>query len=101
MLDLFTQLCLAIKHVHDRKILHRDLKPGNIFLTSSGLVKLGDFGLSTVLNNTHTKVEGMMGTPYYIAPEMLLGEKHDFSCDVWALGIILHELLSLQPPFMG
>jgi NIMA (never in mitosis gene a)-related kinase len=52
VLHLFVQLCLAIKHVHDRKILHRDLKSQNVFLTSGGLVKLGDFGVSRVMGNT-------------------------------------------------
>ena len=81
--------------------MHRDLKPGNIFLCKSGLLKLGDFGLSTVLNNTQSKVEGMLGTPYYIAPEMLLGEKHNFASDIWSLGVILFEMTTLKPPFMG
>lgn len=101
ILDFFCQMCLALKHVHDRKTLHRDLKPSNVFLTKAGMIKLGDFGLSCVLNNTKSKVHGMIGTPYYISPEMLYGEKVDFKSDIWAMGVILYEMCALHPPFMG
>src|SRR3990167_1383339 len=57
ILDMFTQLCLAVKHIHDRKIVHRDLKSQNIFLTRMGMVKLGDFGISRVLNHTHDMLQ--------------------------------------------
>lgn len=66
VLTLFIQLALAIKHIHDRKILHRDLKADNVFLTSSGLLKLGDFGVSRVLRNTCELAATQIGTPYYM-----------------------------------
>ena len=71
VLDRFTQICLSIKHVHDKKILHRDLKSQNIFLTKKGLVKLGDFGISRVLSNTKSKAKTVVGTPYYLSPEII------------------------------
>jgi len=58
------QVCLAMKHIHDRKVLHRDLKSHNIFLTKSNMVKLGDFGIAKMLTNTHQLVKTMVGTPY-------------------------------------
>lgn len=68
VLDIFIQISLGLKHIHDRKILHRDLKTQNIFLTSSGLVKVGDFGVSKVLRNTVELASTMIGTPLYMSP---------------------------------
>ena len=72
VLDWFTQICLALKHCHDRKVLHRDLKAGNLFLTQRGLLKLGDFGVSTILDSTLTRARTAIGTPYYMSPEIVL-----------------------------
>jgi len=71
VLNWFTQMCLALKHVHDRKVLHRDLKSQNIFLTKKDMVKLGDFGIAKVLADTRSKAETVVGTPYYLSPEMI------------------------------
>lgn len=71
VLNWFTQICLAMKHCHDRKILHRDLKAQNIFLTTNGIVKLGDFGIAKVLNSTVEKAVTIVGTPYYLSPEII------------------------------
>lgn len=70
ILDWFVQICLALKHVHDRKILHRDIKTQNIFLTSKKMVKLGDFGISKVLESTGEFSKTTVGTPYYFSPEI-------------------------------
>lgn len=63
VLDWFVQVCLAIKHVHDRKVLHRDLKSQNVFLSKTGMVKLGDFGIARVLSKTKDMAKTMVGTP--------------------------------------
>eukprot|EP00605_Chrysophyceae_sp_TOSAG23-4_P001553 GSChrysophyteH1.ASY1.ANO1.1702.1 assembled CDS len=104
VLHMFVQLVLAMKHVHDRKILHRDLKSQNVFLVSNGskpLVKLGDFGVSRVMDRTMDLASTMVGTPYYMPPEICNNTKYNSKCDVWSLGIILYELLALRYPFDG
>lgn len=71
ILDIFTQSCLALKHIHDRKIVHRDIKAQNIFLTKKKIVKLGDFGIAKVLNSTMQLCKSIVGTPYYLSPEII------------------------------
>jgi NIMA (never in mitosis gene a)-related kinase len=66
ILTWFVQMALALKHVHDRKILHRDLKTQNIFLTSKGEIKIGDFGIARVLQHTYDCANTAIGTPYYL-----------------------------------
>lgn len=99
IIDWFTQICLGLKHVHDRKILHRDLKCQNIFLTKTNLIKLGDFGIARVLSSTRENAKTMVGTPYYLSPEIVENRPYSFKSDVWSLGVILYELCSLRPPF--
>ncbi len=101
VLNIFVQLCLAIKHIHDRKILHRDLKCQNVFMTSSGICKLGDFGVSRVLRSTAELAATQIGTPYYMSPEIMNNQKYNSKTDIWSLGIILYELVCLRLPFQG
>ena len=81
------------------RVLHRDLKAGNVFLTSRNLVKVGDFGISKVLDSTAQLARTTIGTPYYLAPELINGEAYDFKADVWALGVLLYEMMALRRPF--
>jgi len=99
ILDWFTQLCLGMKHIHDRKIIHRDLKGANVFLTSKGIVKIGDFGIAKVLAATMAKARTVVGTPYYLAPEVIQSQPYTISADVWSMGVMLYELCALKPPF--
>jgi NIMA (never in mitosis gene a)-related kinase len=99
ILDWFTQICLAIKHIHDRKILHRDIKSQNIFLTKNGLVKLGDFGIAKCLNMTIDKAKTIVGTPYYLSPEIVQNRPYSFKSDIWSLGVLLYEMCALKMPF--
>lgn len=70
ILGWFTQICLAIKHIHERRYIHRDLKCENVFMTKEGLVKLGDFGIAKSLKQSMEKVKTVVGTPYYMSPEI-------------------------------
>lgn len=101
ILDWFTQLCLAIKHIHDRKIVHRDLKSQNIFLTRIGMIKLGDFGISKILTHTQEFLCTFVGTWYYISPEIIMSKPYNFKTDIWSLGVILYEMCCLRLPFRG
>ena len=101
VVNIFTQICLAVKHVHDKRVLHRDIKGRNIFMTKSGLVKLGDFGVSTILNSHKQQCMTAVGTPNYIAPEIFNMQKYKYEADIWSLGILLYKLCCLQYPFNG
>ena len=99
ILNWFTQICLALKHCHDRKILHRDLKAQNVFLTKRNLVKLGDFGIARVLSTTISRAKTVVGTPYYLSPEIVENKPYNFKSDIWSLGVLLYEICALKPPF--
>ena len=70
VLNIFVQVCLGLKHCHDKKIMHRDIKPLNLFMTKSGGVKLGDFGISRVMNQTKSLARTRVGTYYHMSPEV-------------------------------
>lgn len=96
ILNWFLQICFALDYVHQQKILHRDIKTTNIFVTSSGAVKLGDFGISKLLENTEDAAMTVVGTPYYMSPEVCQSKPYTYKSDVWALGCVLYELCSLE-----
>jgi len=95
----FTQSILALKYIHDLHILHRDLKSGNFFLSKSGNIKMGDFGIAKVLECTAAVAKTQIGTPYYLSPEICKGEPYAWGSDVWSMGCILYELCALRVPF--
>lgn len=99
----FVQLCLALQYIHSEKVLHRDLKTSNIFLTvgpnGEEVVKLGDFGISRVLENTTDGAVTIVGTPYYMSPEVCRSEPYNWKSDIWALGCVLYELCMLKHAF--
>uniref|UniRef100_A0A6I8NZY8 non-specific serine/threonine protein kinase n=1 Tax=Ornithorhynchus anatinus TaxID=9258 RepID=A0A6I8NZY8_ORNAN len=99
IMDWFVQICLALKHVHDRKILHRDIKSQNIFLTKDGTVQLGDFGIARVLNSTVELARTCIGTPYYLSPEICENKPYNNKSDIWALGCVLYEMCTLKHAF--
>lgn len=99
VLRWFTQMTLAIKYVHDKHILHRDLKTGNLFLSKQQNLKMGDFGIAKVLDCTAACAQTQIGTPYYLAPEICQGRPYAWGADVWAMGCILHELCAKRVPF--
>ncbi|CAH3150225.1 unnamed protein product [Porites lobata] len=96
----FFQICSGMSHIHECGIVHRDIKTLNIFLTKSGLVKLGDFGIATVLKGSREfMAESVVGTPYYMSPEIVQGHKYNQKSDMWALGCVLYEMLTLRKVF--
>ena len=99
IIDYFTQICLALQHLHKKNIIHRDLKGGNVFLMQSGLVKLGDFGIAKGLKTSTEKARTTVGTPYYLSPEIINNKPYDTKSDIWSLGILLYQMMTLKMPF--
>ena len=94
------QLIKALKYLHQLKIIHRDLKLANLFLSDTLQLKLGDFGLATKIEFEGERKRSLCGTPNYIAPEILDGKRgHSFEVDIWSLGVIIYILLIGKPPF--
>lgn len=101
ILKWFAQMCLATKYIHDKRVLHRDLKSKNIFLTDEGIVKVGDFGSACTLNSAKAYAQTYVGTPYYVSPEIWDNKPYNNKSDVWSLGCVLYELCTLQHPFQA
>lgn len=99
ILKYFTQICSAVRYIHSKRILHRDIKPANIFMTSDGVVKLGDFGLGRFFSQNTRDAHTLVGTFYYMSPERISGHGYDFSSDIWSVGCVLYELITLYSPF--
>ncbi|KAM4701673.1 serine/threonine-protein kinase Nek5 isoform 2-T3 [Discoglossus pictus] len=100
ILNWFVQISLGLKHIHDRKVLHRDIKAQNIFLANNGtLAKLGDFGIARMLNNTMELARTCVGTPYYLSPEICENRPYNNKTDIWSLGCVLYEMCALKHPF--
>lgn len=86
--------------MHKQNIIHRDLKPENVLLQDENVVKLADFGFS-VLNNGNHGQSRVLGSPLYMAPEIIRGETYGSEVDIWAVGVIACILLTGRPPFYG
>eukprot|EP00741_Cyanophora_paradoxa_P015870 tig00020909_g15321.t1 len=100
ILNWFIQILLSLQYIHEKKILHRDLKTKNIFLTKEGrIVKVGDFGIARVLGSTVEMAMTVVGTPYYMSPELCQSKPYSYKSDIWALGCVLFELCSLRHAF--
>lgn len=98
-LRVMQQICEAVAFAHQRSIVHRDLKPANIFLLPNGQVKILDFGLARVEQSDMTGTGMILGTPNYMAPEQIKGQKADARADIFALGAVFYELLSNRKAF--
>ena len=99
------QLLTAVSYMHKKGVVHRDIKPENILFTSTDQdspIKIIDFGLSRKHNSTKksSPMTTVVGTPYYIAPEVL-HRKYDKTCDLWSMGVIAYIILCGYPPFNG
>lgn len=93
------QIVKAVHHCHSSKIVHRDIKIGNLYLDSNLEIKLGGFGLAVKLEELQNSSPFLCGTPNYTAPEVLAEQKYGPAVDIWALGVVLFTLLVGWPPF--
>ena len=97
--SIFIQMVNGIKELHDRNIIHRDLKSANIFLMKNGICKLGDLNVSKVANSGLLKTQ--TGTPYFASPEVWTGKPYGLKSDIWSLGCLLYQIATLKMPFQG
>ncbi|NXB88524.1 NEK11 kinase, partial [Vidua chalybeata] len=100
IIDWFIQLLLGVNYMHERRILHRDLKAKNIFLKDN-LLKIGDFGVSCLLMGSCDLATTFTGTPYYMSPEVLKHQGYNTKSDIWSLGCILYEMCCMNHAFTG
>lgn len=98
-IDIATQMARGLAEAHSHNIAHRDIKPSNVMLTASGQAKIVDFGLAHVVSASTASQAGISGTIAYMAPEQAMGEIADHRCDIWALGVVLAEMLTGTNPF--
>jgi serine/threonine protein kinase len=98
--QMFIQIVLALKYLHKEKnIVHRDLTPNNIMLCENEKITITDFGLAKLKDNDSSKMTSVVGTMFYSCPEILKNEPYNEKADIWALGCVLYEMCSLDPPY--
>ncbi|HEX7972959.1 MAG TPA: AAA family ATPase, partial [Anaerolineales bacterium] len=101
VVSIARQVCMALDHAHTHGIVHRDLKPENILITEDRTAKLTDFGLARSIVSRLGEDAGLVGTVFYLAPELALGQEFDGRADLYALGVMLYELTAGRMPFTG
>ena len=99
ILHYFIQICFALQYLHKNNIIHRDIKSSNIFIDSSNSIKIGDFGIIKIMQNYMMYANTLIGTPLYMSPEIYKNERYNTKTDIWSLGCILYEMMTLTQPF--
>ncbi len=101
-LDIGAQVAEGLQYAHERQIIHRDIKPGNIMVLHDGLVKITDFGIARMRNNEVKTMTGMiLGSPKYMSPEQVSGKRADTRSDIFSLGVVIYEMLTGTSPFIA
>jgi serine/threonine-protein kinase len=102
ILDIVSQVALGLAYAHEHGIVHRDVKPSNIMVSSEGHVKITDFGIARMESaSVRTQTGMVLGSPKYMSPEQVLGKLIDQRSDIFSLGVVLYEILAGRPPFSG
>ncbi|XP_018417978.1 PREDICTED: serine/threonine-protein kinase Nek4 [Nanorana parkeri] len=99
VVEWFVQIAMALQYLHDLHIMHRDLKTQNVFLTKSNIIKVGDLGIARVLESQYDMASTLIGTPYYMSPELFSNKPYNYKSDVWALGCCVYEMATLKHAF--
>jgi len=99
LLEIMKSICQGVAYAHQRKVIHRDLKPSNVMLLHDRTVKIMDFGLAKLLTETMVEKTSIKGTPLYMSPEQIVGEKVDTLSDIYSLGCTFYRMLTGRPPF--
>ncbi|XP_068107973.1 serine/threonine-protein kinase Nek4 [Hyperolius riggenbachi] len=99
VVEWFVQIAMALQYLHDLHVMHRDLKTQNIFLTKSNIIKVGDLGIARVLDSQYDMASTLIGTPYYMSPELFSNKPYNYKSDVWALGCCVYEIATLKHAF--
>ena len=99
LLEYYHKFVMGCSIVITNKILHRDIKSQNIFLTTKEEAKIGDFGISKVLEHTRDNLNTLVGTPWYLSPEIIENKPYNLKSDIYALGVLLYEMWALKHPY--
>ncbi|WP_269079027.1 serine/threonine-protein kinase [Marinobacter similis] len=102
VLEIIARVADALAYAHSQKVVHRDIKPGNIIYNpNDGAIKITDFGIAKISDDSRTKTGSVMGSPLYMSPEQLKGQKVTGASDIYSLGVTLYKLVSGETPYQG
>jgi CHASE2 domain-containing sensor protein len=101
VLNIVAEIANALDFAHRENVIHRDIKPANVMLLNNGHVKVTDFGIAKAISSSRTKTGVILGTPNYMSPEQIMGQKIDYKSDIFSLGVLFFQLITGELPFYG